>query len=136
MKRQPSVAEWVILAGGAVAFFFSFFSFWDQGGFSPNAWGDLAFPLATYVAIFGLVMAAQIALTTFTEAKLPEAILGFSWPQVHLILGLFNTLIMVGFLIFKGNTPDQGFGQILMLLGAIATLVGAILLTRERTATT
>jgi len=134
MKRQPSVGEWVILVGGAVIFVFSFLDFFDDGGFSVNAWSDLTFPLASFVAIFGLIMALHVALTTFADVNFPDTVAGFTWPQIHLILGFINTLIMVGYLLLAEG-PDTGVGFILMLLGAIATLVGGILLTRERTTT-
>ena len=63
MKRQPTVADIVMMAGGAVTFLFSFFSFWDQGGLSENAWGSIAFPLATIPAIITLSRRARQVVT-------------------------------------------------------------------------
>ena len=131
MKRQPTPPEIVILVAGLVALIGSFLPFWELGPFSTSAWGDV-FPLATYVAIFGTIMALAVGLPLVSDVKLPDQLLGFSLPQVHVVLGLFSTLIMLGF-VFLDN-PGTGIGYVLLLLAAIGRLVGAVLHARERSA--
>src|SRR4051812_45385311 len=56
VDKKLSQAEWVIVAGGFVAFIASFLPWVDFHGFTANAWDDFAFPTYTWVGIFGLVM--------------------------------------------------------------------------------
>ncbi len=134
--KKLTTGEIVIIASGAVAFLFSFFNFYkvDFGGETEgtSAWGDGLFPIATFVAVFGLVMALQIVLTKFANMNLPAKIVDFTWPQVHLILGVFSALIMLGYLIIEKGGLDFGIGFWLMLLGSIGLVVGAVLLRNEQ----
>ena len=59
--------------------------------------------------------------------SLPDKLLGLSWDQVHLALGFQATLMMLAFLIRSKGGFDFGIGFWLMLLSAIALLVGAII---------
>ncbi len=135
MKSKPTTAQIVIMASGAVCLLFSFFNFYkvDFGGQTEgtSAWGSGLFPLATYVAIIGLVMAGVVALTVFAGVSLPAEILGFTWKQIHLALAFFAALLMLGFLIVDKGSLDLGIGYFFMLLGAAGLLAGAIMLQRE-----
>jgi len=136
MSTQPKPSEIVIMASGAVAFIFSFFDWFGEGVFSINGWdSDLTFPLGSYIAIFGLVMAVQIALTRFANVDMPDRVLGFTWPQIHLVLAVFAGLLAIGWLIIS---EDAKFGFWLTLLGAVGLVVGAFMLHSESktTATT
>ncbi|HEX6424291.1 MAG TPA: hypothetical protein VFZ79_12480, partial [Acidimicrobiales bacterium] len=107
-----------------------------EGVFSINGWdSDLTFPLGSYIAIFGLVMAVQIALTRFANVDMPDRVLGFTWPQIHLVLAVFAGLLAIGWLIIS---EDAKFGFWLTFLGAIGLVVGAFMLHSESktTATT
>lgn len=126
MKEKPTVPDWIMMGGGLACLLFSFFPFWDQGPFSESAWGSLAFPLATYVALFGLVVGGSTALRIFAGTKLPEPILGFTWKQIRLALSLFAGLLMIGFMLL-GDSPDKGIGFWVMFLGTIALIVGSIM---------
>ena len=53
VDKKPTVPDIIMMAGGAVCLLFSFFAFWKFGSSSESAWGQFAFPLATYVALFG-----------------------------------------------------------------------------------
>ncbi len=135
MDKQPTPGEIVIMASGAVALIFSFFDFYEgpfDSGFS--AWSSSLFPLATYIAIIGVIMAAQVALTKFANVTLPDRVGGFTWPQIHLVLAFFTVLIAVGFLIV--DLGDRAVGFWLSLIASIGLLVGAILLTKERAGAT
>ena len=65
------------------------------------------------------------------QVKLPDAVLGFTWTQVHLVLGFQATIMMLAFLI-QNTGLDKGIGLFLMLLAAIGLLVGAVLRMQEQ----
>jgi hypothetical protein len=82
-----------------------------------------------------VVMAVQIALTRFASVDLGARPLGFSWEQIHLVLGFFATLLAVCWLLRSKVGADFGIGFWFILIACVAALVGAILLWRERVGT-
>ncbi len=135
MDTKPTPGEITIMAAGVVALIFSFFAFYKSpvdGGGSVSAWGKGLFPVATLMVIFVVIMAVQIALTKFANVNLPERIAGFTWLQIHLILGFFAALYAVAWLIASNRGLDKGIGFWFILAACIAALVGAILLSKER----
>ena len=139
MKEKLTTAQIVILACGVVAFIASFLP-WvsiDLGRFgdaSYNAWdGDVMYwPTFWWVGIFGLVMALQVGLTAFTSVNLPDRPLGFTWPQIHLVLGIFAVILTVSFLI---GGDEHGIGFWISLLASIGLVVGAVMLEKEGSST-
>jgi hypothetical protein len=127
-KSPPTPAELTILIAGAVMLVGSFFSFAG----STNAWGTFLFPLATLLPLYGVLMAAQIAVTKFAELRLPERIAGFSWEQAHLVIGLLAGLMALGWLFT--DIANKGIGYWLEVLGGIVIASGAIALQHERNA--
>jgi hypothetical protein len=69
-------------------------------------------------------------LTKYAKLRLPARVLGFTWEQVHLLLGLFALLMGIGW--FATDGPDRAVGFWLLFLGSIALAVGALMLQRER----
>jgi hypothetical protein len=128
-RRSPTPAEITIIAAGGVMVVFSFLDFAGAGRFAANAWGKGLFPIATLLPLYGLVMALQIALTRLASVELP-AVAGFTWEQIHLALASMAALMAIGFL--ATDTGDKKIGQWIEILGAIALVVGAVLLQRER----
>ncbi len=127
-KSPPTPAELTILIAGAVMLVGSFFSFAG----STNAWGTFLFPLATLLPLYGVLMAAQIAVTKFAELRLPGRIAGFSWEQAHLVIGLLAGLMALGWLFT--DIANKGIGYWLEVLGGIVIASGAIALQHERNA--
>jgi hypothetical protein len=130
VDKQVKPADIVIMASGAVAIIFSFFTWFDAPGYSINAWStDLTFPLATYIPLVGLVLGGHVALSRFANVNFPGQILGFTWTQIHLVLAIFAGLLALGFLIINplGSDIDKGIGLWLSLLAAIGLIVGAVL---------
>jgi hypothetical protein len=135
----------VILTAGVIMLAGSFLAFYkasesaqviighDQ---SWNAWSPakdhLLFPLSTLVVLFGVAMAAHVALTAFASVDLPDRPLGFTWDQVHLVLASNATVLMLAYLVRDSN-DDRGIGFWLLLLSSIALLGGAILRMIEAT---
>jgi len=125
-NNQPSPPDIMTMAAGGVMFIAGFLNFWDQSFFSANAFGDLAFPIATFVWLFGTLAAVHIALVTFANVNLPERLLDFTWAQVHLAVAGFCALVMVFWLV-ASDWPDKGIGFYLLLLGSIVLVVGAVM---------
>jgi hypothetical protein len=139
---MPSPASIVIMAAGVVMLLASFLAFYQYSGVFAGAgdftaWsGDLFFPVTIIPVLFGVVMAAQVALTTFaTNVKVPEKIAGFDWNQIHLVLGVQSAIMMLAFLVQDIGLLERGAGYWLMLLAAIALVVGAVLRVREPAST-
>jgi hypothetical protein len=145
-KLKLSTANIVILVAGVVMLIASFLAFakfstpsFNVGGqkfggsVSRNAWSSGYFLIATIPALIGIVMAAHVAIVAFApQVKLPERVLGFTWTQVHLVLGFQATIMMLAFLIQSTSPLDKGIGLFLMLIAAIALLVGAVLRMQEQ----
>jgi hypothetical protein len=129
-KAQPTTSELIIMIAGAVMLVASFFDFAQIDVKAGSAWGKYLFPIATLLPLYGVAMAAQIALTKFANVKLPEQFAGFTWEQVHLVLGLLAGVMAIGWLIT--DIPEKGIGFWLEVLGGIALAVGAVMMQRER----
>jgi hypothetical protein len=144
-KLKVSTANLVILVAGVVMLIASFLTFnryslpsirangiTFSGSRSFSTWSRGFFLIATIPGLIGAVMAAQVAVAAFAPAvKLPERVLGFTWTQIHLVLGFQATIMMLAFLI-QDTGFDKGIGLFLMLLAAIALLVGAVLRMQEQ----
>jgi hypothetical protein len=143
--KKLSPAGIVILVAGTIAFLASFLAFYKfttptihfgsttvGGSKSFNAWSqDAFFPLSALPALFGLIMAVQIAVTTFADVSLPKKVLGFDWKQIHLLLGIQGALLMICFLVRDNSVLDFGLGFWLMLLASIALVIGAVIAVQE-----
>lgn len=131
MNSKPSPASIVIMASGAVMLLFSFFDWFEDSGFSVNAWGGdfyEPFPLFTYAPVFGAISAGLIAARTFGNLDARE-IAGFTINQIVKALSIFSLLLMIGIWVFG---EDAAIGLILNLLGSIGLVVGAFMGDSER----
>ena len=120
------------MVAGVVALVASFLDFYTDplNGFS--VWSSGLFPAYTLMAVFVILMAIQVALAKLTSAR-PEPPLGFTWEQVHLVLGFFAMVYAIAFLLTdRGVGTDLGIGFWGILVACVAAFVGAVLLRRER----
>jgi hypothetical protein len=136
-----------ILVAGVVMILASFLSFYKislpsvsfgnvhlGGSKNYSAWaGSPVYLLgvATFPALLGLIMAVHVALTSFANVGIPDRVAGFTWNQIHLVLALQCVITMLAFLIRDKSAYSYGIGFVLMLLAAVALLVGAIMRSRE-----
>jgi hypothetical protein len=121
MKRQPTVAEIVMFAGGVVTFIFSFLDFFE----GSNAWASGLFPVTTIIAVLGLAMAVFVALEVIVGFRL-GTFLTFNYKQMYVTWGITAGVFMVAWLIL--DTPaDKKAGLYLMLVGSLAMAAGSIL---------
>jgi hypothetical protein len=124
--NAPTPGELTILIAGSVMFVASFLTF----AFGNSAWGTFLFPLSTLLPLYGVIMAAQIAITKYADVNLPPRVFGFTWEQVHLVLGLFAGLMAIGW--FVTNVGPRGVGLWIEVIGGVALAAGAVTLQRER----
>ena len=125
MKRQPTVVEIVMFAGGVVTFIFSFLHFVDD----VNAWSSDAFglfPITALISLVGLAMAVFVALELFAGFHL-GTFLTFNQKQIYVTWGIFSGGLMLCYLIMDKHGVDTGVGLWLMLIGSLAMAVGSIL---------
>ena len=125
-NKSPTPAELTILIAGGVMLIASFLDFAGD----TSTWGSYVFPVATLLPLYGAVMALQIVLSTLAGLRLPRRVIGFTWEQVHLLLGLFAGAMAVGWLI--SDVTAKGIGFWLEVAGGIALAVGAVRMQRER----
>lgn len=141
-KLKLSTANLVILIAGGVILIASFLDFYaskkiGDGPFAitiggGNAWSSGRFLIATIPALLGVLMAAEVALVTFApQVSLPDHVLGFTRTQVLVVLGAQATIMMLAFLLQNTGGIGKGIGMYLMLIAAIALLVGAVMRLRE-----
>lgn len=135
-QTKLSPANIAILGGGAlmlIGSFLDFYKFTIVGHtISASAWGGAnglgVFGIATVIVLCGIVMGAQVAIETFASGMtLPDRLLGLTWNQIHLALGFQAALMMLAFLIRSKSPFSFGIGFWLMVIAAIALLVGAIM---------
>jgi len=125
-NSAPTTGELTILIAGAVMFVASFLTF----AFDQSAWSSFFFPLATLLPLYGVIMAAHIGITKYAGVNLPPRVFGFTWEQIHLVLGLLAGAMAVGW--FVTNVGKRGVGMWFEILGGIALAAGAVTLQRER----
>jgi hypothetical protein len=127
MKKQISVANLVMLIGGAVTFLFSFFKFIGDGDSGASAWnGDYFafFPVATIVALLGLA-ALVVGILELVGTNLPHEVLTFNWRQIKFTWGIVAAALMLAFAVTEKGGGSLKLGGIMMLLVSLAMAVGA-----------
>ena len=77
----------------------------------------------------------HVALTSFANVSLPRRVAGFTWNQVHLLLGFQALVMMLCFLIRDKSSLSFGVGFALMFIASIGLMVGAIMRDREPAST-
>ena len=63
----------------------------------PNGFDAGLSPIALYPLFAGVASAGVIALRRFANAQLAVRLGSFTWEQVHVLLGLFALLIVLGY---------------------------------------
>ena len=64
--------------------------------------------------------------------RMPARMLGLTWDQIHVVLALQATIMMLAFVFQDTGELHKGLGLFVMLAAADALLVGAVLRLRER----
>jgi hypothetical protein len=137
VEKKPTPGEIVLMAGAGLTLLFSFFPFYkvELGDFSENtsAWESGLFPVATLITIFAVIAGMLVALVRFANVQYPPGgFLGIGWNQLLLVLTFFSALLAVAFLTLdKPAGQSFGFGFWFLLIGAVGSLVGAVVMQTE-----
>ena len=137
MEKNATPGEILIMAGAGLALIFSFLPFYKieilNTSDSTSAWGAGLFPVATLIPIFAAIAGVMVALVRFGNVRYPPGgFLGFGWNSLLLALTFFAALLAIAFLIAnKPAATSLGFGFWFVLIGAIGSFVGAVLLMNE-----
>jgi hypothetical protein len=119
----------IMMVAGATVFVFSFMPFYSvDAGFETldaNAWEKGLFPLASFVALFGGMLAVMAAVRSFGNVRLPDRVLTFDVKQQGFVLAFSSLVIMLGFLM--ADTPDKGIGFWLMMVATVGLVIGSIM---------
>ena len=148
MNRKLSPAAMVILVAAAFMTLGSFLPFWttsipsdELGPFAgqlaeKTAWTSefFFFPVTILPVLCGVLMAVIVGLTTFTNVRSRPRLLGFTWNQLHLVLGLQAAVMMIVFLLQKRGIFDWGVGFYVMVVSGIGLAIGALMRAGEETA--
>ena len=134
VARRPTFGQAVVMATGVLLFIWGFLPWYSDAGGSANAWSTVTIPglvlTATWVPLLSLAIVVFVAIKVFADG-FPNRILGFSWAQLSIVVGLFDALITLGFLVANrrlGNlgSLDLGAGLILSFITSLVMLAGAI----------
>jgi hypothetical protein len=126
-KQQPSPGEWAMMAGGLVALIGSFLTFGTLIKES-SSWGEGFFLIATLIPIYCVAVGVLVALSRFANVNLPAQVLGFTWSQIHLVLGIFAALMA---LCWIPVLDEKGAGLWVLVVASLAVAVGAVMNLRE-----
>jgi hypothetical protein len=126
-RHTPTPGEIIIMVAGGVMLLASFLHFYGD----TNTWGNGVFPVATLLPIYGTLMALQVVLTTYGNVNTRgRRVLGYTWEQLHLVLGLLASLMALAWIVT--DVGDKQIGLWLEVFGGIALAVGAVRIQRER----
>ena len=131
-STRTSPGELAILGSGVVVVVSSFLDFYTAGPFGVNAWANGFVPLTTLPVFFVALMAAEVAMVRLAHFDITSRPFGFTWDQIHLVLGFFATVVVVAYLLQArpiGRHLGIGFWGI--AIGSVVALVGAVVLSRE-----
>lgn len=160
MKTKPTPGEIVVMAAGVLGLIASFLPFYkiefagpafdlgdlgdldlglgvgfETGGSEEfSAWStDLPFlfPVATLIAVFVVAAAVIVALVRFTNIDLSAGFLGFGLNHLVLALAFFPAVLALSYLIQDFPGVDLSVGYWLLLIAAIGSVVGAVLMMNE-----
>ncbi len=131
-RGKLTTGEIVIVAAGAIDFVFSFFPWYTNGPFHVGAWGSGLFPLATLVPILGALMLVQVLVEKLSVVSLPPRVGDFTWEQLHLVAAVGVAVIVFCYLLLDRGGVSFGFGFYVDLLAAVALVVGAVMIRKER----
>jgi len=137
VEKSPTPGEITVIAGGGVCLVFSFLPFYsgNLGLSNRNVWNAGLFPVATLIVLFAVAAAVVVLLVRFANVQFPaRGFLGFSLNALLLALTFFAAIQAVAYLVVdRGVAYDLGIGYWFVLLGAVASLVGAVIMMNEAT---
>lgn len=135
LVRKLTLGQAIVLVTGVLLFVWGFLPWYSDAGGSANAWSTETIPglllTATWVPLLSLAIVVFIAIKVFGNG-FPDKILGFTWTQLSMVVGLFDVLITLGFLVANRSlgslgSLDLGAGLILSFITSLILLGGAVM---------
>lgn len=127
MRRQPTVAQAVVLAAGALTVVASFLPFIEVAGRSFTAWAaePFLFPLSTLPALLAL---AAVVVTSLPAvwAGFPPRLAGFDPAQLVAAAACAAAALMVAWLAVDKGGEGLAAGGVLMLVGSGTMAAAAV----------
>jgi hypothetical protein len=114
-----------MMFGGALTVAASFI----DGALGTTAWATGAFPVVSLIPLYCGFVALLVVLTRFGNRRFAPRLMGFTWPQVYLVLGVLAAVMAAGWII-AGENNDAGLYA--MFAGALLVVGGALLSQRGR----
>jgi hypothetical protein len=133
VRRQPTVAEAVVLAAGLLVVVASFLPFTELGGRSFSAWAaePFLFPLSTLPALLALA-GVVLAGAPLVWSGAPERPGGVDPRVVVAAAGTAATLVMLAWLAVDKGGEGLAAGGVLMLVGSAVMAAAAVASTLGR----
>jgi len=127
VRRQPTVAEAVVLAAGLLVVVASFLPFTQFDGRTFTAWAaePFLFPLSTLPALLALV-GVLVAGAPLVWAGFPERPGGVDPRLVVAASALAATLVMLAWMAVDKGGEGLATGGVLMLVGSAAMAAAAV----------
>lgn len=135
LVRKLTLGQAIVMITGVLMFIWGFLPWYSDAGGSANAWSTETIPglllTATWVPILSLAIVVFIAIKVFGNG-FPDTVLGFTWAQLAIVVGLIDVLISLGFLVANRSlgslgSLDLGPGLILSFITSLVLLGGALL---------
>lgn len=135
LVRKLTLGQAIVLVTGVLLFVWGFLPWYSDAGGSANAWSTETIPglllTATWVPLLSLAIVVFVAIKVFGNG-FPDKVLGFTWTQLSMVVGLFDVLITLGFLVANRSlgslgSLDLGAGLILSFITSLVLLGGAVL---------
>src|SRR5215469_3248260 len=135
LVRKLTLGQAIVMVTGVLMFIWGFLPWYSDAGGSANAWSTETIPglllTATWVPLLSLAIVVFIAIKVFGNG-FPDTVLGFTWAQLAIVVGLIDVLISLGFLVANRSlgslgSLDLGPGLILSFITALVLLGGALL---------
>ena len=127
--RRATFGQAVVIVTGVLLFVWSFLPWYGDAGGSANAWSTVTIPglvmTATWIPVLSLAIVIFVVIKVFGDG-FPDTVLGFSWAQLCIVVGLFDVLISLGFLVANTSFLHLGAGLILSFITSLVLLAGAV----------
>lgn len=134
LLRKPTLGQAVVIVTGVLVFIWGFLPWYERGGISANAWSTITIPglvmTATWVPLLSLAIVVFMSIKVFGDG-FPDTVLKFTWAQLAMVVGLFDVLITLGYLVANVNLGSYGrlsigAGLILSFITSLVLLAGAV----------
>ena len=135
LVRKMTLGQAIVMVTGVLMFIWGFLPWYSDAGGSANAWSTETIPglllTATWVPLLSLAIVVFIAIKVFANG-FPDTVLGFTWAQLAIVVGLIDVLITLGFLVANRSlgslgSLDLGPGLILSFITSLVLLGGAVM---------